>query len=377
MAPAQEVCFQDVLAVLATMHGKERVIAPPLGRFLGLRVEPARGLDTDRFGTFSRDVERTGSQLDAAHAKIAAACVASPRIRVGLASEGSFGPHPFLPFVREIVVLIDRQVGLDLIGHYADLGVNFAHAVVSDVGAVIAFVERVGFPEHGVIVMGCADGKPEPSLGLIKTISGPADLERVVEGVTAGCGEAFIKTDSERTAIPSACAPSGAPCSTWCAASAADARPAIARVSRLLTGISACPARGARSPPGSSAPKSRLARGAITPSSARPGKPQPIQANARSAIRDAPRVPKRTVVRSTNVTNNRLQEAERRISWVLDHPHVSAWLKDALRNALTCDPVVVLNDVEMLRELLRLRTEILVDQACGQHAILSGSDLRT
>ncbi len=50
------------------------------------------GANTDRFGTFSRDIERTGSQLDAARAKIAAGFEYAPSARIGLASEGSFGP---------------------------------------------------------------------------------------------------------------------------------------------------------------------------------------------------------------------------------------------------------------------------------------------
>lgn len=60
-------------AVLATMHGKERVIRPLLEGGLGLQIILPNGFDTDRFGTFSREIERTGSQLDAARAKIEAA----------------------------------------------------------------------------------------------------------------------------------------------------------------------------------------------------------------------------------------------------------------------------------------------------------------
>ena len=52
--------WPDERAVLATMHGKERAIAPVLARFLGLKVEVAPGLDTDAFGTFSREAARTG-----------------------------------------------------------------------------------------------------------------------------------------------------------------------------------------------------------------------------------------------------------------------------------------------------------------------------
>jgi hypothetical protein len=44
--------------------------------------------------------------------------------RVGIASEGSFGPHPSLPFAaldRELVLLIDRETGLELVGHHATI----------------------------------------------------------------------------------------------------------------------------------------------------------------------------------------------------------------------------------------------------------------
>lgn len=61
--------------------------------------------------------------------------------------------------------------------------------------------------------------------------------------------------------------------------------------------------------------------------------------------------------------NNRLQVAEERIQWVLDHPGMSDWVKGALRTARDCNPVDVLNDLEILNTLLRLRAEALVDSA--------------
>jgi hypothetical protein len=190
--------YQDDPAVLATMHGKQRVIAPLLERALGLRVTVSRGIDTDRFGTFSRDVERTGSQLDAARAKIAAAFAQAPEATVALASEGSFGPHPYIPFLplaREIVVLADRAAGLELIGHHASPTTNFSHEVVSDVSGARAFGDCAGFPEHGVIVMGVTDGQPAPARALIKDIQTPEDLANAVTHVIGMCGMAFVETD--------------------------------------------------------------------------------------------------------------------------------------------------------------------------------------
>lgn len=45
-------------------------------------------------------------------------------------------------------------------------------------------------------------------------------------------------------------------------------------------------------------------------------------------------------------------DLDRRIAWVLEHPHTSDWLKGALRAALDTDPIAVANDVELLKHLL-------------------------
>lgn len=198
MAPAQGLLYHGERAILATMHGKQRVIAPIMARFLGLQVDVTTGLETDAFGTFSRDIARTGSQLEAARAKIAAAFERASERKIGLASEGSFGPHRVIPFCtvnREIVVLLDRTTGLELAGHHATTDTNFGHAVVSDVAGGMIFAERIGFPDHGVIVMGCRDGRPAHDLALFKDIATVGDLTAALGGVIAMLGTAFVETD--------------------------------------------------------------------------------------------------------------------------------------------------------------------------------------
>lgn len=198
MEAAGGLLYRGDRAFLATMHAKEKVVAPIVERFLGLRLEVAAGLDTDAFGTFSRDIERTGSQLDAARAKIEAAFEGMPDLQIGLASEGSFGPHPYIPFCpleREIVVLVDRTAGLELVGHHATLDTNFAHAVVPDIAGGLAFAERVGFPDHGVVVMGCREGQPAHDLGLIKDAGTRDDLTLALDRVISKVGTAFVETD--------------------------------------------------------------------------------------------------------------------------------------------------------------------------------------
>lgn len=85
--------FASRTAVLATMHRKEDVIAPLLEQELGLQIVVPQNFNTDRFGTFSREVKRAGSQLEAARIKAQAAMQATGAA-IALASEGAFGPPP-------------------------------------------------------------------------------------------------------------------------------------------------------------------------------------------------------------------------------------------------------------------------------------------
>ncbi len=194
----KERCYRDTVAILTSMHGKERVIGPILRDELGLIVAPAASVNTDQFGTFSREVARSGSQLDTARAKIAAAFKYAPAARVGLASEGSFGPHPNIPFLaigRELVLMVDQESGLELTGYDASIDTNFGYIVAKDREAAFAFAQRARFPEHGLIVMGCRDEQPAPDLLLNKEITEAAALEAAVQEARRRCGAAFVETD--------------------------------------------------------------------------------------------------------------------------------------------------------------------------------------
>lgn len=185
-------------AVIATMHGKEAAIAPVLTQGLGLNCLVPEDFDTDRFGTFTREIERAGSPLDAARAKIEAALAGSPSARIAIASEGSFGPHPrvpFAPLAQELVLMIDRRSGLEIAGHDASLETNFAHLLVDRPEAALAFAGRVGFPGHALIVMGCRGEQPAPDLALWKGITDQGALARAVQQTVAVCGKAFVETD--------------------------------------------------------------------------------------------------------------------------------------------------------------------------------------
>lgn len=106
---------------IATMHGKERVIAPVLEARLGVRcVLPPAGFDSDRFGTFSGDVPRRGTAREIARSKAEAGMDATG-LDLAVASEGSFGPHPEAFLVQvgaELVLLVDRRHGIEIAGEH-------------------------------------------------------------------------------------------------------------------------------------------------------------------------------------------------------------------------------------------------------------------
>lgn len=110
--------WADQRVALLTQHGKERVIAPVLEPALGCVVHHVDHFDTDQLGTFTRDVPRPGSQLDAARDKARMGMTLSG-LPVGLASEGSFGPDPFtgmFPWNVEMLVWLDDQLGIEVVG---------------------------------------------------------------------------------------------------------------------------------------------------------------------------------------------------------------------------------------------------------------------
>jgi hypothetical protein len=184
--------------VLATRHGKERVIAPAFESLFDCRVVVPPDLDTDRFGSFTRERPRRGTPRDAARAKARAALEEVPEARWAIASEGSVGPHPVLPGIahdRELVLLVARDTGLEVAGFHETTATNYDHRVVITVGAGLAFAERLGFPDHGIVVMGCAGLQPRPEDGVHKDLADWPTLERALGTQIRERGAAWIEAD--------------------------------------------------------------------------------------------------------------------------------------------------------------------------------------
>jgi hypothetical protein len=183
--------YEGARAVIATRHAKERVIAPPLADRFGLVTVPAEGLDTDSLGTFTGEIARHGTMLEVAVAK-ARLGMAAAGLPIGIASEGTFGPHPGLPFVPaglELLVIVDDRIGLVLHESLVAPRTNFGRCVMPG-GDVDRFLRDVGFPTHGLIVRRGGDGP-----AVAKGITDRAALDAAVAAAVAEAGSAGIETD--------------------------------------------------------------------------------------------------------------------------------------------------------------------------------------
>jgi ribosomal protein S27AE len=197
MAASAADWFAGRLATIATMHRKEQVIAPALETELGLTCQVPSNFNTDAFGTFTRDVDRSGDQRTTARRK-AEAALDLTGTTLAIASEGSFGPHPQIPFMpcnREVVLLLDQQHGLEIVGEYLSTDTNYRAEVIASVEAALAFAQSVGFPHHGLVVMPQPqDNAPD---SIFKGITQDADLIAAVETllVQSPQGRIHIETD--------------------------------------------------------------------------------------------------------------------------------------------------------------------------------------
>lgn len=187
--------YRGERAVLASMHRKEEAFAGPFRDILGINVEVAEGLDTDAFGTFSGEIPRRFGMLETAIAKARQALERSDA-RLAIASEGSFGPHPQVPFLAagiELAVLIDRERDLVIHESLIDDAPVYHHAEVESREALEPHLARMQFPEHRLIV--------RPALGpghpVFKGIDSEAGLCDALSRASAASldGKAFVQTD--------------------------------------------------------------------------------------------------------------------------------------------------------------------------------------
>ena len=160
-----------------------------------MQIVVPEDIDTDTFGTFTREIDRAGNQLEAARKK-ARAAMDLTGLDAGLASEGSFVSNPSLPFLvrnTEIIVYLDDRLGIEVVGHHTSPATNALSDRVTTVEEALAFARSVGFPAHGII----ARFNERSVRGMTKGINDEERLRNVVAGMLRKplVRSVFLETD--------------------------------------------------------------------------------------------------------------------------------------------------------------------------------------
>jgi len=185
--------FKGRPLVITTKHGKELVMKRILEDVLGVYVVVNANIDTDLLGTFSGEIERSLSPIASAKRK----CLLGMEdlgIDLGIANEGSFGPHPiisFLPANEEFIVLIDKKSGTEIIVQDLTTETNFNAKLFTDRGEVSDFLSECQFPSHALIMRKSQDEYSE----IIKGISDETSFYKSLDYFFMNYGQAYIETD--------------------------------------------------------------------------------------------------------------------------------------------------------------------------------------
>ena len=139
--------------ILNTLHSKSEAIAKPFLEHLGVKIIEQRG-DTDQLGTFSGEVERPGSMFDVLKRKCEMGIELSG-FKLGVASEGSFGPHPSIPFLAcdyEALIFMDKEKDFFVYETNISENTNYASTTLKEENEFFNFAKVIKFPSHGIIV---------------------------------------------------------------------------------------------------------------------------------------------------------------------------------------------------------------------------------
>ncbi|NHM07551.1 hypothetical protein G4D82_09990 [Flavobacterium sp. CYK-4] len=193
--------FEGRRLLIVTQHQKEKVMAPILTEALGVHCVVSTHFDTDLLGTFSGEVDRKSDALTTVREK----CLRGMQLHqcdLAVASEGSFGMHPSVFFASaddELVMLIDQKNQLEITARELSLETNFDAAEVRDKHELLSFLEKIRFPEHGIIIK-----KAEKNhSGMAKGITDWEQALAICNDFISSQGSAYVETDMRAMYNPS------------------------------------------------------------------------------------------------------------------------------------------------------------------------------
>ena len=149
----QSQSFRDSQIIFATNHGKAEAARKPFADILGTQVQELP-IDSDSLGTFSGEIARPGSMLDALRGKIRLAQDRTDAPLI-LASEGSFTSSDgfgLLVHGIEMLMLTDTRTGVDIVEQHISYQTNYATATLRSLSDLHNFVHRIHFGSHALVL---------------------------------------------------------------------------------------------------------------------------------------------------------------------------------------------------------------------------------
>lgn len=185
--------FNNRKLLIATKHGKEKVIAPLFEEALGVSCFVTDKFDTDTLGTFSGEIPRKDDALTTLKKKGLLALIKT-HFDLVIASEGSFGAHPSVYFAaadEELIMLIDTKNDLEIMTRELSLETNFNAALVTKEEDLLDFANRIGFPSHGLILKPAENNYSK----VFKGITDFNHLKTYFHEMVNEFGSAYVETD--------------------------------------------------------------------------------------------------------------------------------------------------------------------------------------
>lgn len=187
--------YRGCTVVFGTMHGKHRQVAPPFAEILGASVTAPPGLDTDRFGTFTGEIPRTSTPVEAARAK-ARLAITRTGTPYALASEASYGPLPGVgwPGHEELLLFLDDTRGIEIIEGRRSLAIPGNSHRVSGHAALAPEIYMFGSPPQALIV------RPAEGGAARDIVKGITHTDRLTAAIAAAAatstdGHALVEPD--------------------------------------------------------------------------------------------------------------------------------------------------------------------------------------
>lgn len=194
--------FSGRKCVLATMHGKESALQAQFESELGLQLIVPGSIDTDSLGTFTGEVPRKQRSIETAIRK-AKLGMKLTGIKRGVATEGTFGPDPAVPFMKlhsETIAFVDDSLGIKVHETAHSYKTLFDSFTCSGFEQIREEMDSAGFPGHAMTVRPEKIGWISKVCKRFQVFKGIKDFDYLENAVDQCCkistsGKAVVETD--------------------------------------------------------------------------------------------------------------------------------------------------------------------------------------